>query len=140
MRPVRRGRLTGPDGAGLARGLVAKGDDQVHVWRRGQAVFVPALAAQALGRQARTLERFDGAGIGLAVRRGCMARGMREEAALAEMIEQRLRDQAARRIAVAEEEDVNGVAGVHGLAKVAVRRQPSGGRLCALIPTQMTRV
>src|SRR5471032_901181 len=48
--PVRRHRMAGPVRTDLAGGVVAHGDDEIHMWRVRCAEFVPALAAQLIDR------------------------------------------------------------------------------------------
>ena len=47
--PVRRHRLARPDRAGLARGVVADREHEIHGGRAGFGELVPALRAKALG-------------------------------------------------------------------------------------------
>ena len=58
--PVRSDGLAGPDGAGFLRGVVANRKDKMHFGRAGLGEFVPALAAQSGGGQARGFELLQG--------------------------------------------------------------------------------
>jgi hypothetical protein len=56
MPPVRRNRLSRPDWACFVGGVVADGEDEVHLGRAGLSEFVPTLAASIRSRELRTLQ------------------------------------------------------------------------------------
>ncbi len=102
--PMRRDRLTRPHRTHFAGGVVADGDDEVHLRCVGRGVLVPALAAQILGRVIHRLHLFDGEGIDLA---GWVTAGaVGAEALLPHRVDESFGHDAARRIAGAEDEDV----------------------------------
>ena len=65
--PMRSRRVTGPIRANLACGVVADGDDQVHVRGTGLAELVPVLAAQSVGADTSVAQHFQGHRVGLLV-------------------------------------------------------------------------
>ncbi len=102
--PVRSHRVSGPDGAGLARGLVADGENKVHLRRIGRGELVPAFAAQGVRRVADAFELFDGVGVDYPARMAARAIGL--EAALAQGVDQSLAHDRARGIAGAQHQYV----------------------------------
>jgi hypothetical protein len=52
--------VTGPVWASFASGVVANGEDEVHVWGVGGAELVPALASQAADRVPGVCHLLDG--------------------------------------------------------------------------------
>src|SRR5271165_2207533 len=54
--PVRRHRLARPDRAYFLRGVVADGEDEVHLRRAGSSELVPTLAVQSMGGQVSPLD------------------------------------------------------------------------------------
>ncbi len=95
---------TRPHRTHFAGGVVADGDDEVHLRCVGRGVLVPALAAQILGRVIHRLHLFDGEGIDLA---GWVTAGaVGAEAPLPHRVDESFGHDAARRIAGAEDEDV----------------------------------
>src|SRR5262249_31584468 len=108
--PVCRHGMPRPHRAGLARRLIADRDDEIHLRRIRLGELVPAPAAQTLSPQAESgqeikRQRMNGPF-------GKAAGAEAPEAALPPMVHQRLRENAARGIAGAEEKDVQDVA--HG--------------------------
>ena len=109
--PMRRHRLAGPDRTCFARGVVANGEHEIHRGRARAGEFLPALRAHVV----------DGiAGFGEDAQRHRMHGAFRRaagrkaaEAAGAILAQDRLREDRARRVAGAEEEDVVGIR--HGI-------------------------
>ena len=102
--PVRRHRLPGPDRADLAGGVVADGEHEIERAARRRGRTRPRASSAGLRSDSRVLEhlqrqRVDGA---LRVASG----GERPEAAHAVPVEDAFGDHRARRVAGAEEEDV----------------------------------
>ena len=58
--PMGGHRISGPDRAGFAGGLVANREDEIHHRRAGTGEFMPALAAQPVCRQMKPFERIQG--------------------------------------------------------------------------------
>ncbi len=102
--PMRRHRLARPDRAGLAGGLVADRDDEVELDAARRGEFVPALAARAIRGNLHLREQFERQRIDPPGREasGTVA----AESPPAPVIDERLRQDAARRIAGAQEQDV----------------------------------
>src|SRR5450830_90596 len=70
--PVRGGWVPGPDGADLTGRVVAHRDDQIHLWRLWRGKFIPALAAQPLGGDARLCRTCKPSGLGVWFSRGLL--------------------------------------------------------------------
>ena len=110
--PMGGHRLPGPDRADLAGGVVANRENEIERRRAGRRELVPRLGAKIRDLVAAALDdrpdvRVDAAGRHRARRIGL-------EAPLALLVHQRLGDYGTRRIAGAEEEDVEGLRRVHG--------------------------
>ena len=101
--------MAGPDRTDFAGGVVADGDDQVHLRRVRTGELVPALAVQAVGADADRLQRLQTQRVGLLVGARTAAGGVGLEAATTDVVQCRLGQDAARRIVRAEEEDVQEV-------------------------------
>ena len=106
---MRKGGVAQPDGTGFAGGVVADGDDDVHVWRAFKRELVPALAADV--RHVITDGLCQLGGHRLHGTAGVAARTERVEAALSQHVEDRLGHDAARGVAGAQEQHVVGVVG-----------------------------
>ena len=102
--PARGHGLARPRGAALPRRLVADGEDEVQGRRAGGSELIPALAAEAVHRQLRLPERLERERVHLAPR--MTPRRVGPELAAAELVHDRLGDDAAGRVARAEEEHV----------------------------------
>ena len=102
--PMGGHRLARPDRAGLARRVVAKGEDEIHRRGAGDGEFLPVLRPQAVGRILQPFqhlygERIDGA-LGVASRR----KG--GEAARADLAQDRFGEDRAAAVAGAQEQHV----------------------------------
>ena len=106
--PVGGGRVAGPERAHLACGVVAHGDDEVHVGRAGGGKLVPAFAAQAFGRDASGTQHLQAQRVGLLVVARAAAGRKGLEAALPQMVEQGLGQDAAGGIVRAQKQHVQG--------------------------------
>src|SRR3569623_136938 len=80
--PVCGGRMTRPDRTGFSCGIVANGDDEIHVRRAGSGEFVPRFAAQILDRVAGFHDLLDRERIDFAAR--LAAGAIADEAAFAQ--------------------------------------------------------
>src|SRR4026209_2479841 len=109
---MRRHRLGGPYRAGLLGGMITNRKDEVE-WRcTGRREFVPALAAKALDRQMVPDQCRDSQWMHRTARVTAGAECL--DPPPAEMIQQPLRHDAARRVAAAEKQDVECVIRCHG--------------------------
>jgi hypothetical protein len=97
-------RIARPHRADLTRRLVAHGEDEIHHRRAGAGEFIPAFAAQPAGPKMQLFERSKGQLMSdtFADTAGAVA----FEPALASMIDQHLGEDAARRIAGAEQQHI----------------------------------
>ena len=102
--PMRRHRLARPDRAGFAGGVVADREDEVHLGRAGRGELVPVLRAGEGRVVVEALQQLERIGMDLAL--GMRAGRERLEPAGADAVEDRLGDDRARRIAGAQEQDV----------------------------------
>jgi hypothetical protein len=102
--PMRGDRMPRPDRADLAGGVVADGEDIIHVRRVRRGELRPAFRSQPVDRQLHLLQQRDRERIDRAFRVGTGA--PRLEATLPPVIEDRFGKDAARRIAGAQEEHV----------------------------------
>src|SRR3546814_1925085 len=103
---MRRDRLPRPDRAELAGGVVAHGEDEVHRRRAGRSELVPALRAQAVHRDVLVAQQVQCVGMRRAL--GVAAGAEGAEATAAETVQQRLGQDAARRVPGAQEQHVVG--------------------------------
>ena len=102
--PMRGDRIARPDRADFAGGLVADGKDEIHHRRTGTDELVPALAAQTAGRQSEPLKKIERQRVHRAFREAAGAVAL--EPAGAPMVEQNFGEDAPRRVAGAQEQDV----------------------------------
>ena len=123
--PMRGDRLARPDRAHLAGGVVADGDDEIHLRRIARREVVPALAQQVFGRQVDAAQQVERQRVDVALR---MAAGaVAAELALAPVVEKHFRHDAARRIAGAEEQDIACAVAI-GAPVLGFRRRGARGR------------
>ena len=94
----------GQYGQHLSRGVVADGEDEIERRRARRRELVPALAAQAIGGHLHVPEQLERDGMHLALR--AAAGAVADELAATPMIDQRFAEDAARRIAGAENQYV----------------------------------
>jgi hypothetical protein len=107
--PMRGHRLARPKGTRLSRGLVTYGEDEMQ-WRRIRfSKLVPALASQPFGRHVMLLQDLEREGIDGALRMTSRAERPKLTPGDAGMIGERLRHDRPRRVAGAEEQDVQHV-------------------------------
>src|SRR5687768_9395 len=118
--PVRGDRMPRPDRAAFAGGVVADGDDEVD--RRGipSCKLVPALRAQTLHREAVAAQHIERHRMRRAF--GLAARRESAKAAFAQMVEQGLGEERARRVPGTQEQDVARLA--HAGAQHLADRSP----------------
>ena len=104
--PVRRGRVAGTERADFTRRVVADRDDQVHFRGVGNRKLILGFAAQAVDGNACALQDLQTERIGLLVLSGAASCRESLEAALAHVVEQRLCEDASRRVVCAQEQHV----------------------------------
>src|SRR5688572_2079961 len=92
--PMRGHRLTGPYRAGLARGVVANGKDEVELGRPRLRKLIPTLAAHAVRGHFHVLEELECNRVDLTL--WAAAGTEAHELAAAPVIDQRLGEDAAR--------------------------------------------
>src|SRR5689334_318477 len=97
-------RIARPDRADLARGLIADGKDEIHDRRAGASELVPAFAAHFTDGQAKPIKQVQRQWMHCPLRKAAGAIAL--EAAPAPMVEQRLGEDAPRRVAGAQEQHV----------------------------------
>ena len=105
--PVGGCGVSGPVGTDFVCGVVADGDDEVELRRSGLGEFVSRLAARTFDRDADGFELCQRFRPNCA--RGVAARAVGHEAAVALMVEDRLREDGARGVSGAKEENVIGL-------------------------------
>jgi len=105
--PMCRHRLTGPDGAGFVRRVVADGENEVQVRRPSPRKLVPTLRAQRIDSVVLSTQQLEREGMHRSARKAAGA--VRAETAVAEPIQHRFGEYAARRIASAQKEHVVGL-------------------------------
>ena len=127
---MRAHRLAGPHRAGGPRRLVADGEHEIHFRRLGQPELVPAFRAQAGHVVAQRLEQVDGVGMGAGFRLGPGGKGAEPVPRLG--VQDRLGDQRARRIAVAQKQHVLLVG--HGIALHSTQLARSARRTQLRLP------
>jgi hypothetical protein len=94
-------RLAGPHRADFVSGIVANGENKIHVRRAGLGEFVPAFAAQSGSGQTGTLQLPNGERMDAAC--GLAAGTEGAKVACAAMIQNGLRENGSRGVADAEE-------------------------------------
>src|SRR6185437_6766371 len=91
--------------------VVADGEDKIDRRSARRGELIPTLATKVLSRQIRSLEEIHGHGMHLSL--GMASRTEGPELAVAQGVEKRLGEDAARRVACAQEKDVVGANGGH---------------------------
>ena len=109
--PVRRHRFSRPDRAHLTGRVVADSENEIDGRRAGSCKLVPTLASQVLCWEIHALEQLDSHRVHLAS--GKASRTESAEPTLTPVIEKRLGEDAPRRVARAQEQDVIDTIGVH---------------------------
>src|SRR6267378_614335 len=104
--------LPGQIGADLAGSLIADGEHEIHFRRAGLGELVPALAAHTGRSQVQPFQQLDRERMHAAAREAAGAVTL--EPSLAPMLDQRLGENASRRVGGAEKQDVVGARRRHG--------------------------
>src|SRR6266403_3443534 len=104
--------LPGQIGADLAGSLIADGEHEIHFRRAGLGELVPSLAAHTGRSQVQSFQQLDRERMHAAAREAAGAVTL--EPSLAPMLDQRLGENASRRVAGAEKQDVVGARRRHG--------------------------
>ena len=109
--------LSWPDGTDLACGVVADGEDKIDRRRSRRCELIPALTAKALRRQIRAPQELERERMHLALGEASRAEGAKP--ALTQSVQERLGQDAARRVAGAQKKDVVGPLTVHFAQQLA---------------------
>src|SRR3546814_384494 len=109
--PMRRYRMAWPDRACLTRGVVADGEHEIHVRRIWPGELLPAFRAQSFGWIADPLQQPERDRVDRALGEAPSREGA--EVAFAQLVERAFREDRARRISGAEEQDIEHAVGGH---------------------------
>src|SRR5262249_33285888 len=110
--PMRCHRLAGPDRTGFSRGVVANGENEVERRRAGLGELIPPLRTKARRVVPEALQEFDGARVHAAL--GLATSAVGTEFTCTELVQDRLGHDRARRVAGAQEQNVERIGHVPG--------------------------
>src|SRR5271168_5028272 len=100
---MRCNRITGPNRADLARRLITDSEDKIHDRCAGSGELVPTFAAQSSGPQMQPFEQIKSERVHIPLWKAAGAVSV--EAPIAPMLDQAFGQDAARRVARAEEQE-----------------------------------